>query len=201
MIDFDITQLEAFGIDTKTGLGFTGGKEKYLSALQRFYKAHDGNRSKVEAALGASDIENYTILVHALKSNAKMIGATALSTQFEELEMAGKAGDTDQISAKTKPALDAHTALVTHLKPLGEMEQVKAADEIGADEAKEVVSQLLDALDDFDDEGSAKLVAKLAGYPFRITQKSRLKEAADYIGDFMYDEAAEIIREIAAAIE
>ena len=201
MIDFDITQLEAFGIDTKTGLGFTGGKEKYLSALQRFYKSHAGNKGKIEAALASSDIENYTILVHALKSNAKMIGASELSTMFEELEMAGKAGDRNTIDAKTEPALNAYAALVAHLQPLGEMEQVRAADEIGADEAKEVAGQLLDALDDFDDELSAKLVARLMGYPFRITQRSRLKEAADFIGDFMYDEAAEIIREITAAIE
>ena len=201
MVDFDITQLEAFAIDTKTGLGYTGGKEKYLSALQRFYKSHAGNKSKIEAALAENDIENYTILVHAVKSNAKMIGAMDLSKRFEALEMAGKANYKAAIDANTAPTLQAYAELVSHLQPLGEMEQVKAADEISADEAREVVEQLLAALDDFDDEGSAKLAAKLAGYPFRITQKSRLREAADFIGDFMYDEAAEIIREIAAAIE
>lgn len=201
MADFDITTLEGCGIDTKTGLGYTGGKEKYLSALQRFYKSHAGNKSKIEAALAESDIENYTILVHAIKSNAKMIGATDLGTRFEELEMAGKANDKAAIDAKTAPALQAYAELVANLQPLGEMEQIRAADEIDADEARKVADALLAALDDFDDELSAKLVAKLAGYPFRITQRSRLREAADFIGDFMYDEAAEIIREITAAIE
>ena len=47
----------------------------------------------------------------------------------------------------------------------------------------------------------SKLAAKLSGYPFRITQKTKLKEATDYISDFMYDEAAALIREILPAIE
>ena len=59
----------------------------------------------------------------------------------------------------------------------------------------------MEALDDFDDDLSAELVAKLGGYPFRITQRQKLKKAADLISDFMYDEAAELIKEIIPSIE
>ncbi|MBR2274989.1 MAG: hypothetical protein IJ873_02865, partial [Lachnospiraceae bacterium] len=61
--------------------------------------------------------------------------------------------------------------------------------------------QLLAALDDFDDELAAELAEKLSGYPFRITQRGKLREAAEQIGDFMYDNAADLIREILEAIE
>ena len=64
-----------------------------------------------------------------------------------------------------------------------------------------MAAQLLEALDDFDDDLSAELVKKLSGYPFRLTQKDRLAEAAAFIGDFLYDEAAEIIKEISGEIE
>ena len=46
-----------------------------------------------------------------------------------------------------------------------------------------------------------KLAKVLSGYPFRLTQAEKLKEAAAFIEDFMYDEAAGIIRQIAPAIE
>ena len=201
MSDFDLNTVSGYGLDVETGLSFTGGRDRYLSALQRYYKSYPANREKIESALAASDIENYTILVHALKSNSKMIGATDLGTLFEELELAGKAGDTDKINALTPEVLAKYASLREQLTPVGEMEQVQAAGEISGDEAKETAAKLLEALDDFDDELSAKLAAKLSGYPFRITQKTKLKEAADYISDFMYDEAAEIIREIMPAIE
>ncbi|MCR5267634.1 MAG: Hpt domain-containing protein [Lachnospiraceae bacterium] len=201
MSDFDMNTLSELGLDVSAGMSFTGGRDRYLSALQRYYKSYDANREKVESALSSSDIENYTILVHALKSNSKMIGAADLGGLFEELEMAGKAGDTDKIRALTQKALADYQALHEKLRPVGEMEQVQAAGEISGDVAKETAEALLAALDDFDDELSAKLAAKLSGYPFRITQKTKLKEATDYISDFMYDEAAALIREILPAIE
>ena len=57
------------------------------------------------------------------------------------------------------------------------------------------------ALDDFDDELSLELAKKLLGYPFRITQRDKLNEAIALIEDFMYDEAADIIRDIEPTIE
>ncbi len=74
-------------------------------------------------------------------------------------------------------------------------------DEISADVARETVDKLLAALDDFDDEAAKKQARILSGYPFRITQADKLKEAVSFLEDFMYDEAADIIREIASAIE
>jgi acyl-CoA reductase-like NAD-dependent aldehyde dehydrogenase len=81
------------------------------------------------------------------------------------------------------------------------MGDVRAADEISAEAAREIVDKLLEALDDFDDEGAKELTKILSGYPFRLTQAEKLKEAASFIEDFMYDEAAGIIRQIAPAIE
>ncbi|MBE7008769.1 MAG: hypothetical protein E7422_06500 [Ruminococcaceae bacterium] len=193
--------LSAQGIDVNEGLGYTGGSEKYAAALQRYYRGYEANRKAVEELLAAGDIEGYTIKVHALKSNSKMIGATALSEAFESLELAGKQGKTELLSVATQPALTQYAALVELLRPIGEAETVRAAGEIGAAEARETADKLLAALDDFDDELSSELAARLAGYPFRPTQKEKLRAAAKHIADFLYDEAAELIREIVPAIE
>ncbi len=197
----DITWLNEIGLDTKTGISYTGGQNKYLSALQRFYKNYAGNRTKICEYLEAGDYESYMITVHALKSNARMIGAQDLSTLFETLEMAARNNETELIEAQNAVALKEYDDLIQQLAPIGNMEDVHVAEEISAEVARITVDKLLAALDDFDDEEAKKLAKILSGYPFRLTQSEKLKEAAAFIEDFMYDEAAQIIRQIAPAIE
>ncbi|MBQ6575640.1 MAG: Hpt domain-containing protein [Lachnospiraceae bacterium] len=197
----DITWLNEAGLDTKTGISYTGGQDKYISALQRFYKNYEKNRTKVCEYLEAKDYENYMITVHALKSNAKMIGARDLSTLFETLEMAARNNEIGVIEPQNAVALKEYDELIQKLAPIGAMGDVRAADEISAEVARETIDKLLAALDDFDDEEAKRLAKILSGYPFRMTQADKLREAVALIEDFMYEEAAEIIRQIAPAIE
>lgn len=200
-MEYELSWLEQIGLDIKTGLGFTGGNEKYISAVQRFYKNYEKNKTKAEECYAAKDYESYMITVHALKSNAKMIGANDLSASFESLEIAARENDISFIEQNHSKVLIAYYDLIEKLSPLKTMGEVHASDEISAEEAKSVSDELLAALDDFDDELSKKLIKKLSGYPFRPTQKSKLSEAAGYVEDFLYDEAAELIKEICTSIE
>ena len=198
---YDIAWLESVGLDTKAGLGYTGNEERYMSAVCRFYNNYEKNRNKVKAFLNDKDYENYMITVHSLKSNARMIGATELSNAFEELEMASRTGEIQNLEEKNEPTLSIYASLIEKLEPIGSMGEVRATDEISGEEAKETADKLLLALDDFDDDLSKELAQKLSGYPFRITQSDKLKEAIAFINDFMYDDAAEIIKEIYPNIE
>ena len=200
-MSFEYTWLNDKGFSVKEGIAYTGGEEKYISAIQRYYKNYESNVKTVRDALASGDIEGYCIKVHAIKSNSKMIGAKELGKAFEELELASKNNDMATVNAKTEPTLLMYKNVIETLRPIGEMEAIQVSGEIGAEEAKETADKLLEALDDFDDELSKELAEKLRGYPFRFTQKERLKEAINYISDFSYDEAAEIIKEIIPAIE
>ena len=197
----DISFLDEKGISTKDGIGYTGNQEKYISAIQRYFKGYENNKTQVMDYLEASDLENYCIKVHSLKSNSRMIGASALSSAFEELETASRNNDLETVKAKTEPALKMYSEVIEILRPLGEAEAVKISGELSVDEAKKTAEALLNALDDFDDALSLELAGKLSNYPFRITQKQRLREATDNIRDFLYDEAAELIREIVPSID
>ena len=57
------------------------------------------------------DYENYTIKVHALKSSARVIGASNLSDMAKDLEAAGKAGDIEKIKNDTAGLLKAYIEL------------------------------------------------------------------------------------------
>lgn len=200
-MELDTKWIEDIGLDVKQGCEFTGGAEKYFSALLRFYNNYEKNRGKIHEFLAAGDYENYTITVHALKSNSKMIGAMELGKSFEELENAGREKDIPAIQGSTGKVLDDYAALIEKLTPISQMGEVKAADEISGEVAKETADKLLTALDDFEADEAMELVKKLSGYPFRLTQKEKLEQAKNYISDFMYDEAADLVREIIPAIE
>lgn len=197
----DINSLAEMGLDTKAGLSYTGGADKYISAVCRFFKNYEKNKILVDEYYAVKDYENYMITVHALKSNAKMIGATTLSGSFETLEAAARSKDNALIEELNGPIMSDYAALIEKLAPVGEMGDVRAADEISADEAKDTAQKLLDALDDFDDDKAKRLAKKLTGYPFRTSQANRLKEAIGYIEDFVYDESAQIIKDIIPTIE
>ncbi len=197
----DISWLNETGLDIKSGLDYTGGTDKYLSAIKRYRDNHEKNKDMILNSLGSKDYESFTITVHALKSNSKMIGAMRLGKEFEELETAARNGNTEAVEKNTKPALDLYDDLIAKLSPIDSLGEVHAVDEISAEIARETADRLLEALDDFDDDLSKELVSKLSGYPFRITQKEKLKEASAYIEDFLYDEAAEVIKQIYSSIE
>lgn len=198
---FDFDDLKNAGIDVTTGIGFTGSNEKYFSAIQRFYAACDENASKLSGFVSDNDLKNYSITVHAVKSNAKMIGAQELSDLALQLEMASKEENGALVNELHGKFLERYSSLKELLRKYGEMERVKAPGELDAMQARQTAEDLLAALDDFDDDKAAELAEKLLGYPFRITQKQMLKEAIDAIDDFMYDEATELINMLMEYIE
>ena len=200
-MDKIIALLNEKGISTEEGIGYTGSKEKYISAVQRYLKSYEKNKKSIEDLLAASDMEGYCIKVHSLKSNSKMIGAMSLAAALEELEDASRNNDIDLVKEKTGPALKQYSEVIEILRPAGEAEAVMVAGELSAEEAKETAEKLLEALHDFDDDLSKEYVEKLLRYPFRITQKQKVKEAENFILDFMYDEASDLIREIIPSIE
>lgn len=200
-MSMDFTFLKDAGLNVEKGMDYTGGEEKYLSAIQRYYKNFEKNKAKVAEFLADEDYESYMITVHALKSNSRMIGAMDMGDAFEELELSAKDGRADLILQNNDFIMQAYEELIEKISPVGEMGEVKAADEISAAEARETADRLLEALEDFDDDLAKELAGKLSGYPFRMTQKDKLNKAIEYINDFLYDDAAEIVKEIIPGIE
>ena len=198
---YDLNYLNNLGLDTSKGLEYTRSEDKYLSAVQRYYKSYNNNLSKLKELFNNKDYKNYCIVVHSLKSNSKMIGQNNLAKSFEELEIAANNNDSNTINERHSIVLEEWGKFISKLKPIGEMKLTKPEDEITSSEAKEVTRELLIALDDFDDELSSELIHKLSGYPFRLTQRELLDKAIEYVEDFLYDDAATIIKDIEKTIE
>ena len=87
-------KLDDAGINTAAGLKYcVDDVEFYKSLLIQFASEYDEKIESMKSYYGKKDWHNYEILVHALKSTAKMIGAADLSEKAKSLEMAAKSSD------------------------------------------------------------------------------------------------------------
>ena len=83
------------GIDTEKGLKYADSDRKfYYGLLDLFAGQREEQEKKLEEV---SDFRQFTVIVHALKWEARGIGADALGEMFAALEQAGKEEDQERI--------------------------------------------------------------------------------------------------------
>ena len=72
----------------------------------------------MERFFAAEDWQNYGVLVHALKSTSKMIGASALSEHAARMEKAAEEGDGRTIGAEHAALLAEYAAVLQAVRAL-----------------------------------------------------------------------------------
>ena len=87
------------GIDVNTGLSYLGDESMYNEILSDFKNGFIDQMNGIKSAYESSDIANYVILVHALKSNCKTLGIMSLADLAYSHEMKGKENDVAFINA------------------------------------------------------------------------------------------------------
>ena len=106
--------LKALGIDTKSGLLYCqNDMEFYQELLLQYAGEAAGKMKAANRNFKDGDLKNYEILVHALKSTSKMIGAAELSEAAYKLEKAAKDGDEETIR-------NGHDSAMTEYKRLAD---------------------------------------------------------------------------------
>ncbi|MBR4759745.1 MAG: response regulator [Lachnospiraceae bacterium] len=90
--------LRFYGIDVEKGLHYSqDDRQFYETLLKEFYSDSEKKRVSLSLCIDKQDMKNYSITIHALKSTAKMIGATDLSEQARLLEEAAKNEDVSSV--------------------------------------------------------------------------------------------------------
>lgn len=93
----DVNILKNNGVDVDQSLELFGDMETYNETLEEFLNGVDEKLSNIEKYKEASDMANYAILVHSLKSDSKYLGFTKLAELSYNHEMASKANNTDYV--------------------------------------------------------------------------------------------------------
>ncbi len=89
----DVNILTNNGVNVAQSLELFGDMEMYDETLKDFLDMVDGKLSSLENRKASSDMVNYAIEVHALKSDARYLGFTTLADLAYESELKSKAGD------------------------------------------------------------------------------------------------------------
>ncbi|MBP1561531.1 MAG: PocR ligand-binding domain-containing protein [Oscillospiraceae bacterium] len=191
------------GLNTKQALSLLGSEKLYMQILKEYYLSIDKRAAIITEALAKSNIKNYTIEVHSLKSTSKQIGADALAELAARLEKAGNELDVDLILAKTSDLIANFLKYKDILAPLFP-ELNNKAEASAADHS--VVSMLLDsmteALEAMDTLAMDDVLEKMSEYTFTSAQTQcfeKLKASAEACDIDMCSTVVGIWRQISAS--
>lgn len=110
----DVSILTNEGVDLDSALELLGDLEFYDETLESFLAENETRIPNIEKYLQEQNMEDYAILVHALKSDSKYLGFKSLADIAYEHEMASKANNIDDVKnkyAKLMKEVDRYTKL------------------------------------------------------------------------------------------
>ena len=93
----DVNLLTSNGVDVEKSLELFGDMEVYDETLEEFLVGVNRKLSDIKRYKEASDMANYAILVHSLKSDARYLGFVKLAELSYNHEMASKANNINYV--------------------------------------------------------------------------------------------------------
>ncbi len=108
-------RLTKAGINLEHACAYCGDEEGFREIVAIFHAEGEKRRQNLTHYYTEQDWKNYVICVHALKGNAKGIGADDLSAAAKELEFAGKENRIDYILEHHGEMMAQHDALLNAL--------------------------------------------------------------------------------------
>lgn len=93
----DVNLLTSNGVDIEKSLELFGDMEVYDETLEEFLSGVNQKLSDIKRYKEASDMANYAILVHSLKSDARYLGFTKLAELSYNHEMASKSNNINYV--------------------------------------------------------------------------------------------------------
>ncbi len=96
----NIELLESNRINVKAGLELLKDMEMYEMTLEEFFNELQNKITELTNYKETGNMEDYAILAHALKTEARYVGCNELGDMAYEHELAGKASNQDEINNK-----------------------------------------------------------------------------------------------------
>ena len=96
----DVSILENNGVDLEKALEYLGDLSFYDETLETFLEENKTRIPNLEKYKKDQNMNDYAILVHALKSDARYLGFTSLFDIAYAHEMASKANNIDEVNKK-----------------------------------------------------------------------------------------------------
>ena len=171
------------GIDYDAAVTNCGTEETFVQALEIFYNTLDKKADDIERFEREKDIKNYTILVHALKSAARLVGALDLSEKAKYLEACGNNENIDEISAKTPALLSQYRSYKPVLAEVfGKNDEPDMSlPEISIEDLHEMYSLIKGFAADFDLDNIDNMMAEAKNYRIPESERERFEKIKECV--------------------
>ncbi|MCR5053733.1 MAG: response regulator [Lachnospiraceae bacterium] len=189
-----LSVLKDTSLNTEKGIENSGGVRSFMPLLQMFYETIDEKQGELNGFLSEENYESYTIKIHALKSSLRLIGATELGEKAQELENAGKTGDTAFIKEKHKAFMDEYVSLKEPLSAIFiDEEDEEGKTEADAETMKAAYEKLYRAAEDMDCDELEDVLKSMERFHIPDKEKELYGKVRDAIRQYDYDEILRLL--------
>ena len=184
------------GIDAGLGIANSGSADAYIPLLKIFYESMDEKAGEIRKFYESEDVRNYTIKVHALKSSARLIGATDFADRAQEMEDAGKREDMEYISANHDDLMNAFCAFAEPLSAVFtagtdiDDDRPEAAPEIMSEVYEEIGAAALS----MDCDRLDTVFEEMRDYRIPESERELFDRLSEAAGRYDYDTIADILK-------
>lgn len=183
------------GVSIRNGLMYAKGDMELYMELVRMFLRDNNKLELLRQYLSAHNMKDYAILVHALKGNARMLGADPLADLAYAHEMHSKAGQEDYITAHWEELEQAwETARETFAGIYDKYAVTREETDILEGEPLELPQERLDEMaaliDEFQTDAAVDQIKKWLRSPLRPDRKLQLTDVLAAIEDEYDDEKA-----------
>ena len=174
----DVNLLISNGVDINSSLELFGDMETYNETLEDFLASAEEKLQQIQTYKETSDMPNYAILVHSLKSDSKYLGFTKLAELSYQHEMESKANNFNYVYDNYNELMTEANRIVNLVKQYLGKEYEKTTNE----PAKQPIKIKDKAILVVDDSTLVRnLIQKVFNDQFEVILASDGKEALDFI--------------------
>lgn len=205
-----LTRLERAGFNTRSGMQYCrGDMEFYEELLAKFAQDAPRKAAEINASFEKEDFGNYHIMVHALKSSAKMVGADLLSEMARNAEEAAKNNDIAYSKAHHKELLDKYREAeqcIADALDSGEAAPAQTVTEncteVSKEEFVQQLTELRKCFDTFEEDRAEALILEMSGDLYQGAAIGELlRDVRLDVEDFEFRAAAEKLEALISSVE
>lgn len=189
--------IEDIGVDE--GISASGGIDTYKTICTNFYETSKSRIGMLVEYFKEKDYDNYAIQAHALKSSARLIGASKLSELALKMELAGKEKNVGAIEESTDMLISLYEEISGKLGSVIEADKAESAGnvpkkELSEKKLKRKLGELSELVEAYDFETAKTLFATFEEYELPDSFKDEYSKLKGMMADVDYDGIAASIR-------
>ncbi|MBR5091387.1 MAG: response regulator [Ruminiclostridium sp.] len=184
-------------IDIQAGIKNCGSVEGYIMALKTYTDMIGDMADETEKLWLSGDLHDTAIKIHAMKSTSRIIGASELGELAQELETAGKNGDSGAVGERIDELLARCRKLGEQLRPVSGGGPAEDDEPDKPPMSQEELSEAYTAIGEFmsvaDYDSAVELIEGLKNYSVPESEKARCDALAKAAAEVEYEKITQIL--------